>query len=218
MRPARKGEAWKIDLSRLDYTFATPPLLIGGVAMGVLWPAAAGADVDFVITPADYEGLARRYPDHLRDLWGDLGVAFSSSRSGRHLPARYDDLALGAIAAEGYRIISLERLLLLKAFGYKVEKYRRDLELIADRLLESGYALVGAVCRPSSRPTIAPDRPERGKRGAMPVPTRCPQTYQPRAAFLIRRGARCVASANSLPFSRKKSAVLGGHGRRGLCR
>ncbi len=86
--------------------------------------------MDFVITPADYEGLARRYPTICATV-GRPGCAFSSSRSGRHLPARYDDLALGAIAAEGYRIISLERLLLLKAFGYKVEKYRRDLELIA---------------------------------------------------------------------------------------
>lgn len=130
----------EIDLSRLDYTFTTPPLLIGGAAMEYYGLRPAGADVDFVITPADYEGLARRYPDNLRDLWGDLGVCVFEFEIWKTICLHgYDDLALGAIAAEGYRIISLERLLLLKAFGYKVEKYRRDLELIADRLLEIRY-------------------------------------------------------------------------------
>jgi hypothetical protein len=129
-----------IDLSRLDYTFETPPLLIGGVAMEYYGLRPAGANVDFVITPADYEGLSRRYPDHLRDLWGDLGVCVYEFEIWRTICLHgYDELATGAIEAGSYRIISLERLLLLKAFGYKVEKYRRDLELIVDCLLKKKY-------------------------------------------------------------------------------
>ena len=34
----------------------------------------SGADIDFVITRADYARLAQQYPDNLKDLWGDLGV------------------------------------------------------------------------------------------------------------------------------------------------
>ena len=129
-----------IDLSRLGYEFETPPLLIGGMAMEYYGLRPAGADVDFVVTSADYEGLARRYPDHLRDLWGDLGVCVYEFEIWRSICLhRYDELAAGALDADGYRIISLERLLLLKALGYKVPKYRHDLELIVDRLTKIKY-------------------------------------------------------------------------------
>jgi hypothetical protein len=62
------------DLAGLDYTFRSKPLLIGGMAMEYYDLRKTGADIDFVVTVEDYEGLAARYPDSLRDLWGDLGV------------------------------------------------------------------------------------------------------------------------------------------------
>ena len=63
-----------IDLSRLNFSFSSPPLLIGGKAMEFYGLRKAGADIDFVITAQDYARLAAQYPDKLRDLWGDLGV------------------------------------------------------------------------------------------------------------------------------------------------
>ena len=63
-----------IDLSKLNHTFSSKPLLIGGKAMEYYGLRQAGKDIDFVITKADYEQLSQHYPEHLRDLWGDLGV------------------------------------------------------------------------------------------------------------------------------------------------
>ena len=62
------------DLTRLNFTFTTPSLLIGGKAMEYYNLRLSGADVDFVITAEDYDHLARQYPDYLKDLGGDLGV------------------------------------------------------------------------------------------------------------------------------------------------
>lgn len=64
----------ELDLSRLDYVFRSGPLLIGGKAMEYYGLRQAGADIDFVVVREDYEALAARYPDRLKDLWGDLGV------------------------------------------------------------------------------------------------------------------------------------------------
>src|SRR3989304_5865092 len=62
------------DLTRLNFTFTTPSLLIGGKAMEYYNLRLSGADVDFVITAEDYDHLAGQYPDYLKDLGGDLGV------------------------------------------------------------------------------------------------------------------------------------------------
>lgn len=129
------------DLSAIDVTFTTPPLLIGGKAMEFYDLRPAGADIDLVVTQADYLRLRARYPDRLKELWGDLGVCPGIFEIWRSICLfQYDFLAQGAVEEAGYRVISLERLLLLKALAYKVEKYRKDLELIADRLLRDQYA------------------------------------------------------------------------------
>ena len=94
----------------------------------------SGADIDFVITPQDYERLAAQYPDHLKDLWGDLGVCVFEFEIWKSICLfGYDFLAQNAIELEEFRIISLEKLLFLKALAMKVEKYHHDLELIVQK-------------------------------------------------------------------------------------
>ena len=44
-----------IDLTPLDFEFSSKPLLIGGKAKEYYGLRKAGADIDFVITAADYE-------------------------------------------------------------------------------------------------------------------------------------------------------------------
>ena len=130
----------KINLTRLNFSFSTPPLLIGGNAMEFYSLRPAGADVDFVITAEDYDRLARQYPDHLKDLGGDLGVCVFEFEIWKSICLfDYDFLAAGALEQEGYHIISLEKLLFLKALGMKVDKYHRDLELIVGRVLQERY-------------------------------------------------------------------------------
>jgi hypothetical protein len=130
-----------LDLSKLNFTFTTPPLLIGGKAMEYYGLRPAGADIDFVVTQDDYLGLRAQYPERLKELWGDLGVCPFEFEIWRTICLYgYADLCPGAIEQDGYRIISLEKLLFLKALGYKVEKYRIDLGLIVEQILKERYA------------------------------------------------------------------------------
>lgn len=130
-----------IDLSRLNFTFATPPLLIGGMAMEYYHLRKSGADIDFVITLDDYHRLARQYPDHLKDLGGDLGVCVFEFEIWKTICLfDYAYLSQGAVDLDGYRVISMEKLLFLKALAMRIPKYHRDVELIVERLLQDRYA------------------------------------------------------------------------------
>ncbi len=131
----------QIDLAKLNFTFTTPPLLIGGMAMEYYGLRPSGRDIDFVITEADYVRLRAQYPDCLKELWGYLGVCPFEFEIWRSICLfTYEDLCAGALEEDGYRVISLEKLLFLKALGYKVEKYRKDVELIVDKVVKDRYA------------------------------------------------------------------------------
>ena len=132
--------AMGIDLERLDFEFASKPLLIGGRAMEYYGLRKAGADIDFVITADDYERLAQEYPDNLREIGGDLGVCVLDFEIWKSICLfDYHFLSVGAVEEDGYLVISLERLLFLKALGMKEPKYHRDLELVVDKVLQVRY-------------------------------------------------------------------------------
>jgi hypothetical protein len=129
-----------IDLSLLNFSFSSPPLLIGGKSMEFYGLRPAGADIDFVIRAEDYTRLAAQYPAQLKDLWGDLGVCVYGYEIWKSICLfDYDFLSEGAIDQEGYRVISLEKLLFLKALAMKIEKYHRDLELVVEKILKDKY-------------------------------------------------------------------------------
>ena len=129
-----------IDLGKLDFEFTSKPLLIGGKAMEHYGLRKAGADIDFVITTEDYERLARKYPDDLREIGGDLGVCVFEFEIWKSICLfGYQFLSVGAIEQDVYLIISLDRLLFLKALGMKEAKYHKDLELIVDKVLQVQY-------------------------------------------------------------------------------
>ena len=129
-----------IDLSKLNFTFSSKPLLVGGKAMETYGLRKAGADIDFIITAEDYHRLAAQYPDHLKDLWGDLGVCVFEFEIWKSICLfDYDYLSPGAIEEPEYRVISLEKLLVLKAMGMKIEKYHKDVELIVKRMTDDKY-------------------------------------------------------------------------------
>ena len=137
-----------IDLKKLDFEFTSKPLLIGGKAMEYYGLRKAGADIDFVIAAEDYERLARKYPDDLREIGGDLGVFVFEFEIWKSICLfDYQFLAVGAIERDAYLIISLDRLLFLKALGMKEKKYHKDLELIVDKVLQVQY---DAACQNSA--------------------------------------------------------------------
>ena len=133
----------KIDLQKLQYTFTQKPLLIGGMAMEYYGLRKAGNEVDFVITRADYDLLSKMYLDNLKDLYGDLGVWIHEFEIWISICLfDYKFLSAGAIEAENYLIISLEKLLFLKALATDIEKYEKDVRLIAKRILDIQYGKV----------------------------------------------------------------------------
>ena len=130
-----------IPLEKLDYRFQDKPLLVGGKAMEYYGLRKAGADIDFIISPRDHENLKKIYPDHIKDLYGDIGVCEYEFEIWNQI-CRYDyeELRVGAIEEDAILIISLERLLFLKTLAIKVEKYYQDVLLLVDEILRRKYA------------------------------------------------------------------------------
>ena len=115
-----------IDLEKLGFEFTSKPLLIGGKAMEYYGLRKAGADIDFVITVEDYERLARMYPDNLKEIGGDLGVCVFEFEIWKSICLfDYQLLSVGAIEHDTYLVISLDRLLFLKALGMKEKSTTR---------------------------------------------------------------------------------------------
>lgn len=129
-----------IDFTPLDLIFSSKPLLIGGKAKEYYGIRKAGADIDFVVTRVDYERLATKYPDNLKDLYGDLGVIVYGFEIWKTIcQFDYAFLSEHAVDAGEYMIISLEKLLFLTALGMKKDKYKNDLQLIVDKIFEIQY-------------------------------------------------------------------------------
>ncbi|HJT55627.1 MAG TPA: hypothetical protein VJ761_03960 [Ktedonobacteraceae bacterium] len=129
-----------IDLAKLHYTFQARPLLIGGKAMEFYGLRPAGNDIDFVITRADYAGLIMLYPEHTKDLFGDLGICVHEFELWTSICLfDYSFLTTNAIEAEHYLVISLEKLLFLKALAIQEPKYELDLRLIVKKILDIQY-------------------------------------------------------------------------------
>ena len=129
-----------IDLAELRYAFQTKPLLIGGKAMEFYGLRPAGDDIDFVITDADYAGLTALYPEHTKDLFGDLGISVYEFELWTCICLfDYRFLSTNAIEAEHYLVVSLEKLLFLKALAIQEPKYERDLRLVVKKILDIQY-------------------------------------------------------------------------------
>src|SRR5690348_11140064 len=130
-----------INLAKLNFQFTQKPLLIGGMAMQYYGLRQAGADIDFVICAADHARLWQQYPEHRKELWGDLGVCVHEFEIWDSI-CLFDYVALSQDAVEegDIRVISLEKLLLLKAMAMRVPKYQRDLELVVECITRRQYA------------------------------------------------------------------------------
>ena len=129
-----------IDFSKLNYDFSDKPLLIGGYSMEYYDLRKAGADIDFVISSEDHKRLSQKYPNNIKDLYGDIGICiFEFEIWNQICTFDYNYLKENAIEESEYLVISLEKLLFLKALAMEVPKYLRDLELVVDRILKKAY-------------------------------------------------------------------------------
>ncbi len=130
-----------IPLEKLACQVRDKPLLIGGKAMEYFGLRKAGADIDLVISSRDHADLKRQYPDHVKDLYGDIGICeFGFEIWNQICRFDYEELKVGAIEESSLLIISLERLLFLKTLAIKHEKYYKDVLLLVDEILKRKYA------------------------------------------------------------------------------
>ena len=129
-----------IPLEKLAYNFLDKPLLIGGKAMEYYVLRKAGADIDLVISLRDHENLKHQYPNHIKDLAGDIGICeFDFEIWNQICRYNYEELKVGAIDKDSWLIISLERLLFLKTLAIREEKYYQDVLLLVDEILKQKY-------------------------------------------------------------------------------
>ncbi|MBD3191093.1 MAG: hypothetical protein GF308_10635 [Candidatus Heimdallarchaeota archaeon] len=129
-----------IPLEKLKFEFSSKPLLIGGRAMEYHGIRKAGEDFDLIITGEDYKQLAKKYPNHTKDLWGDLGVCVDKFELWQSiLLFDYYFLSEGAIEEKDYLVISLEKLLFMKALTMREPKSLADLELIVNKIIKRKY-------------------------------------------------------------------------------
>ena len=129
-----------IDFEKLDYKFQHKPLLISGKAMEYYGLRKAGADIDLVVHPADHEKLVKKYPANIKDLWGDIGVCvFDFEIWTQICTFDYRHLKANAVEEENVLVVSLERLLFLKALAMEHPKHHKDLELVVKKVLDNAY-------------------------------------------------------------------------------
>jgi hypothetical protein len=130
-----------LPLEKLNYHFQDKPLLIGGKAMEYYGLRKSGADIDLVVSGRDHENLRRQYPEHIKDLYGDLGICeFEFEIWNQICRYDYEELKDGAIEEMTCLVISLERLLFLKTLAVKEEKYYKDVLLLVEEILKRKYA------------------------------------------------------------------------------
>jgi len=133
----------ELNLNVLNYSFIKKPLLIGGKAMEYYGLRKAGLDIDLVIHNNDHKILMEKYPNNIKDLYGDIGICeYGFEIWNQICTFDYDYLKDNAIEENDYKIVSLEKLLFLKAIAMKIPKYHKDLELVVKLILEKAYKKV----------------------------------------------------------------------------
>ena len=129
-----------LELEKINYKFKYKPLLIGGKAMEYYGLRKAGTDIDLVVHPMDHEALTAMYPLNIKDLYGDIGVCERGFEIWNQICTfDYQYLKTNAIEEESYLVVSLERLLFLKALAMEIPKYHKDLELVVKKILDDAY-------------------------------------------------------------------------------
>ncbi|MCL5270066.1 MAG: hypothetical protein M1457_05855 [bacterium] len=129
-----------MELPDLNYTFTQKPLVVGGMAMEYHGLRKSGRDVDLVAPAEDIAALTQLYPERVKNLWGDLGVCPGDYEIWKTICLLdYKTLRQGAIELDHVLVISLEKLLLMKALAMANEKYLNDTKLVVKRILEVQY-------------------------------------------------------------------------------
>lgn len=129
-----------IDFDKLAYTFKYKPLLVGGKAMEYYGLRKTGNDIDLIAQRDDIVELTKRFPNKVKDLWGDIGICpleFEIWKSIRYL--HYEDLQDNALEEDTFKVVSLKNLLYMKALFIENEKNYADVLLIKDFINNAAF-------------------------------------------------------------------------------
>lgn len=144
---------------KLNFQFQTKPLLVGGLAMEFYGLRKSGPDVDFILEKNDHlklkaklqhEGLKILPKKHqsgykktpqLVNLFGDHGILIYEFEIWDQICGfDYYELSYKALTKSHCKIISLEKLLLMKALAIdKNPKYLQDVKLIVKKIIAEKY-------------------------------------------------------------------------------
>ncbi|MCR4264131.1 MAG: hypothetical protein NUV98_05450 [Candidatus Roizmanbacteria bacterium] len=121
-----------IDLSPIGLNFEDKPLVVGGKAMEYYGLRKSGLDIDLVVSKRDFRSLLKKDTLSLKDLYADLGIVIDEFEIWKTIYGYdYEYLSRDAISLDTVLMISIEKLLLMKACAVHIEKYRKDTELIS---------------------------------------------------------------------------------------
>ena len=127
-----------IELDRLEYSFLNKPLLIGGRAKEYYNIRKSGKDIDLVVSSSDFQNLSELFPENKKEIYGDLGVCPMDFEIWKTIRGYdYEFLSKQSIELEDMKIINLEVLLFLTAQAASIDKYKKDSELILEKLTSS---------------------------------------------------------------------------------
>ena len=125
-----------VDFYKLNYRFTSKPLIIGGFAMEYYGLRKAGNDIDLVLTEHDHFNLRKLYSNHVRDIFGDIGVCVHGFEMwNRILMFPYAFISYNAIEEENVCVVSLDRLLFMKSLAIEsAPKFAADVKLIVKKI------------------------------------------------------------------------------------
>ena len=130
----------KMNIKHLNYQFLYKPLVIGGKAMEYYGLRKAGDDIDLVIHLDDHVYLKEKYPDNIKDIHGDIGICVGDFEVWNQIMTfDYEYLRENSVEDGEFLIISLERLLFLKALTIDTLKGHDDLKMIVELILKKAY-------------------------------------------------------------------------------
>lgn len=125
----------EIDWSVVKHRFGKKPLLFAGAAMEYYGLRLAGNDVDFLVAHEDFLHLTTLYPGQIREEANDRAVCLGSLELWQTIcDYTYEQLEEGALDTPTYRVLTLEKLLLLKAHTVETEKSQQDILFLAKRI------------------------------------------------------------------------------------
>ncbi len=130
----------RIDVEKtFRYSFRDKPIIVGGKAMEYYGLRNAGDDIDLIVSRYDYECLKKKgYLERQFQMDRVLDIAnYEVWESIRYYD--YNFYRENAIEENDYLIMSLEKLLHLKAISIEEEKSQKDLKLIANAMLKKKY-------------------------------------------------------------------------------